>query len=145
MLPFLAMLLFGIIDFGWAFSQNIDVRHAAREGGRLAAVNASTGGNADARRDGLIAQIRLRSPELEDNQTAVYISLRDDDNDGNAGERGETVVVCIRYPLRSISGATTTLLSGDLSTKTVMRMEQVATFSSGGSTNPAWGTNPCEP
>lgn len=139
------MLLFGTIDFGWAFSQNIDVRHAAREGGRLAAVNAGIGGSADARRDDLIAQIRSRSPELEDDQTAVYIALHDDDNDANAGERGETVVVCVRYPLRSISGVTTSLLSGDLTTKTVMRMEQVATFSSGGSTNPDWGADPCEP
>src|SRR5687767_8678973 len=32
-------LLFGVIEFGWAFYQHLDVRHGAREGARLAAVN----------------------------------------------------------------------------------------------------------
>ena len=36
--PVLALLLFGVIEFGWAFSQNLDVRHGAREAARLAAV-----------------------------------------------------------------------------------------------------------
>ena len=142
-LPLLTLLVFGIVDFGWAFSQNIDLRNAAREGGRLAIVNAGTGGDANARRNALIAEIKARSPELEDSQTAVYIALQDDDGDGDPGERGETVVVCMRYPLRSISGVTERFLSGDLTSKTVMRMEQVASFTSGGSTSPAWGADPC--
>lgn len=144
-LPLLAMFVFGIIDFGWAFSQNIDVRQAAREGARLAVVNAATGADADTRRDDLIAEIRARSTELADDETSVYIALQDDDADGNAGERGETVVVCVRYPLRSLSGITGTFLSGDLTTKSVMRMEQVATFSSGASTSPGWTTGTCSP
>lgn len=37
--PLLFLLLFGIIEFGWAFLQYLDVRHGAREGARLAAVN----------------------------------------------------------------------------------------------------------
>lgn len=39
-MPVLFLLVFGIIEFGWAFRQNLDVRHGAREGTRLAAVNA---------------------------------------------------------------------------------------------------------
>ena len=39
-LPLLIVLLFGIVEFGWAFAQNLDVKHVAREVGRLAAVNA---------------------------------------------------------------------------------------------------------
>lgn len=142
--PLLMLLLLGIVDFGWAFSQNIDLKHAAREGGRLAAVNAGTGVGADAKRDNLILTIKARSPELDDAKTAVYIALQDDDSDANPGERGETVVVCIRYPLRSLSGITSNFLSGDLTTKAVMRMEKVADFSSGGSTTPAW-SGTCTP
>lgn len=41
-LPLLVMLLFGIIEFGWVFAQNLDVRHGAREGARLAAVDELT-------------------------------------------------------------------------------------------------------
>jgi Flp pilus assembly protein TadG len=38
-LPLLVMLLFGIIEFGWALAQNLEVKHIAREVGRLATVN----------------------------------------------------------------------------------------------------------
>ena len=38
-LPLLVLLLFGVIEFGNTYSQVLDVRHAAREGSRLAAVN----------------------------------------------------------------------------------------------------------
>jgi Flp pilus assembly protein TadG len=37
--PFFFLLLFGIIEFGWIFAQELDVRHGAREGGRLIAVD----------------------------------------------------------------------------------------------------------
>lgn len=38
-LPFLLLLILGAIEFAWLFSQNLDVRHGAREGARLVAVN----------------------------------------------------------------------------------------------------------
>lgn len=38
-LPILLVVLMGIVEFGWAFTQTMEVRHAAREGARLAAVN----------------------------------------------------------------------------------------------------------
>jgi Flp pilus assembly protein TadG len=41
--PFLLLLLFGTIEFAWLFSQNLDVRHGAREGARLIAVNYPVG------------------------------------------------------------------------------------------------------
>ena len=39
-LPMLLILLFGIMEASWAFGQQNDVRHGAREGARLAAVDA---------------------------------------------------------------------------------------------------------
>ncbi len=39
MAPILFLVLFAVIEFGWAFSQHLDSRHGAREGVRLAAVN----------------------------------------------------------------------------------------------------------
>ena len=41
-LPLLLVLLFGIIEAAWAFNQQLEVRHGAREGARLVAVNAGT-------------------------------------------------------------------------------------------------------
>ena len=37
--PVIIMLLFGVIEMSWLFAQANDVRHGAREGARLAAVN----------------------------------------------------------------------------------------------------------
>jgi Flp pilus assembly protein TadG len=41
-LPVLFLVLFAIVEFGWGFAQYLDVRHGAREGARLAAVNYSS-------------------------------------------------------------------------------------------------------
>lgn len=38
-LPLLLTVLFGIIEFGSVYSQMLDVRHGAREGARIVAVN----------------------------------------------------------------------------------------------------------
>ena len=38
-MPLLILLLMGIVEFGWAFTQTMEIRHAAREGARIAAVN----------------------------------------------------------------------------------------------------------
>ena len=45
-MPFLILLLFGIIEFAWVFATNLDVKHGAREGARITAVNEPAGGNA---------------------------------------------------------------------------------------------------
>jgi Flp pilus assembly protein TadG len=37
--PFIFLLLFGVIEFGWIFYQYQDVRQGAREGARIAAVD----------------------------------------------------------------------------------------------------------
>jgi Flp pilus assembly protein TadG len=41
-LPVLFLVLFAIVEFGWGFAQYLDVRHGAREGARLAAVDYSS-------------------------------------------------------------------------------------------------------
>ena len=38
-MPFLILLLFGIIEFAWLFASNLDVRHGAREAARQGATN----------------------------------------------------------------------------------------------------------
>lgn len=37
--PLLILLVVGIVEFGWLFSENLDVKHGAREGARLAATD----------------------------------------------------------------------------------------------------------
>jgi Flp pilus assembly protein TadG len=54
----LFLVLFGIIEFGWAFAQHLDVRHGARESARLVAVNykANTGSTGTTQSDEIIAE-----------------------------------------------------------------------------------------
>lgn len=52
----LLTLLFGIMEAGWAFSQSVEIRNAAREGGRIAVVDygdASAIGNEVCNRAGI--------------------------------------------------------------------------------------------
>ncbi len=43
-LPMLILLVFGIMEAGWLFAQQVEVRNAAREGARLAVVDYSDAG-----------------------------------------------------------------------------------------------------
>ena len=45
-MPFLLILLFGIVEFAWVFATNLDVKHGAREGARITAVAEPAVGNA---------------------------------------------------------------------------------------------------
>lgn len=42
-LPLFILLVFGIMEAGWFFSQSVELRNAAREGARLAVVDYGTG------------------------------------------------------------------------------------------------------
>lgn len=37
--PLLILLVIGIVEFGWLFAENLDVKHGAREGARMAATD----------------------------------------------------------------------------------------------------------
>ena len=70
-------LLFGIIDFGWSFMKTLDVRHGAREVGRLAAVNfddLSVTGSSQGQRIVNAACDRMDG----DNQTTVILDVSSD-------------------------------------------------------------------
>lgn len=43
--PILFVLLFGIVEFAWAFATNLDVKQGTREAARITAVNEPAGGN----------------------------------------------------------------------------------------------------
>jgi Flp pilus assembly protein TadG len=44
-LPLLIVLLFGIMETGWLFSQHVELRHSSREAARIAAVSSPDGNN----------------------------------------------------------------------------------------------------
>lgn len=92
--PFLILLLFGIIEFAWVFATNLDVKHGAREGARITAVNTPDTGNVD-----LAAEICSRM-ELVGSNTATSITWA---SDGTPAV-GEGVTVTVSTPLTTLTG-----------------------------------------
>jgi hypothetical protein len=127
-LPLFILFIFGIIDFGWAFSQNLDVKQGAREGGRILAVNGGTGANATARCQDIQTQIKNRTAELTNTSETVILSFTDADADGSK-DIGELGAITVRYPLSSLSGVSGAFLGGSMESTVTMRLEQTGTWS----------------
>lgn len=110
--PLLFALLFGMIEFGWAFAQNLDVKHTAREAGRLAAVNATETEIRD----------RVCNNDLLDPDLVTEISRSDD----GTPEAGETATVTVAADLQQITGLFNWALSSvsPLSSTVEFRLEQ---------------------
>ena len=127
-LPIFILFIFGIIDFGWAFSQNLDVKQGAREGGRILAVNGGAGASATARCQDLQSQIKNRTSELTNGGETVVLSFTDANANGTK-DIGELAGVTLQYPLSSLSGVSGAFLSGTMQSTVTMRLEQVGTWS----------------
>jgi Flp pilus assembly protein TadG len=133
-LPLLATLVFGIIDFGFAFNSYIELRSGSREGARLAAVNngcnttasgCSTSGTTQ--KDALVTATRARTTGLA-NSSNVKVGISFPDS--GAKTAGSNVEVCLVYPFQSVTGLFN-FLNVDLKSKAIMRLEQTATFDAG--------------
>lgn len=111
--PLLILLLFGIIDFGWAMGNYNDVRHGAREAARLAAVNAGDGMT--------MAAMTCNAMDMARGATVTF-------TDGATGAVGEQAVVSVTAPLSSISGLNmiSVFLPADLSSTVRIRLEQAS-------------------
>jgi Flp pilus assembly protein TadG len=124
--PLLLLLILGMVEFGWLFAQNLDVRHGAREGARLAAVNfpegppPNSGTRNAARRDLLIAEICARMQTPEDAEVIIT----------TGGDVGDAATVTVNTPGETLTGFIDFLLPPSLVlTSTVqIRLEQAATY-----------------
>lgn len=117
--PLLIILLLGIVEFGWLFSQNNDVRHGAREGARAAAV--SLGGN---------AALHAHTCNSMDLTSSVTVQF----TDGPSGEIGEVGSVSVVATPSSLSGLglIEAFLPGTLTSTVEFRLEQPSSWSSDG-------------
>lgn len=122
--PLLLAILFGIIEFGWAFYQVLDTRHSAREGARLAAVNYTTGGvDGDAQRDLLVAETcaRLENPQL----SRVELSFASAGSD----KAGDLAVVRVERDLEQLTSFFSGILDGRTpSSEVTFRLERDASW-----------------
>lgn len=111
LMPLLLLLVLGIVELGWLFSQNNDVRHGAREGARAAAVN--IGNNAT-----LITET-CNSMDLTSATTVQFT----DAAPGNVGQIGMVEVVAT---VDSLSGVNLieVFLPSTLTSTVEFRLEQ---------------------
>jgi Flp pilus assembly protein TadG len=100
--PLLLMIIFGTIDFGWTFTRSLDVRHGAREGARLVAVNYNPGGAyaGSGQADVIATEICRRM----DDPAGTTVSIRLPAQSGAAGRVGQTVEVVVERPGQSLTG-----------------------------------------
>jgi Flp pilus assembly protein TadG len=112
LMPLLLILLLGIIEFGYFLGEYNDVRHGAREGARLAAVNA--GDNA------LLLSATCNSMDLTTNVSVQFIE------GVNIGDTGTVTVTAAPGSLSGLNFIEV-FLPSNLSTTIEFRLEQPST------------------
>lgn len=86
--PLLMLLVIGAVEVAWLFAQEIDVRHGAREAGRMAATDH---GDEGAIRDALCVLI--------DDSNGVSLALT-----GSAGSVGDEIAATVSRPAETLTG-----------------------------------------
>lgn len=122
-LPFLLLLLLGMIEFSWTLATHLDVRQGAREGARITAVNTPDSGNT-----ALAAEICNRM-DLVGNDTATIITWASD----GTPEVGEGVTVTVTTPHSTLTGVIDWAFGGLTTLKSTVeiRIEQPPDWSDG--------------
>lgn len=136
-MPFLLILVVGIIDFGLVFSDVIGVRQGARDGGRQASVGQfgsdtscqlylSASASLEAK---ALMCLTKAQDDAPDNRTRVRIFV----GDGSAGAAyavGKPIAICEQYLMKSITGVmpalTNPVHNRVFTTRTVFRVETVS-------------------
>lgn len=116
--PLLILLLFGIIEFGWAIGQQLDVRSKAREATRMSIVAATQ------------AEVRARVCGNDLARAANLLIVRRTNTDGpDAGstinDPGDTTTIDITFRLQQITGMFSAFWpTTTISSQVVGRIEQ---------------------
>jgi Flp pilus assembly protein TadG len=118
-MPFLLLLLLGIIEFGYFLAEFNDVRHGAREGARSAAVNAGD--------TTFLVGVTCDAMDLTTGVVTV-------DFTGGGGGIGDTGSVSVTAAPTSLSGLSfiEALLPNTLTSNVEFRLEQPASWADGG-------------
>jgi Flp pilus assembly protein TadG len=126
-LPLFLLLLFGIMEVGWLFAQQVEVRNAAREGARLAVVDFA---DTDTMRSEVCARASLSAP----NASVQFQLIR---TPGNTGPDPDAARVTVSQVYRSITGGFIPGFDGSTIRSVVdMRLEQDPGWTSEGSGSP---------
>ena len=112
-LPLLVMMLLGIIEFGWAFAQNLEVKHVAREVGRLATV-----GDPDNQIDARVC--------------GATVAVIQEASVSGGNSAGDTVTITVVATLQQVTGFFEWALGStdNLTSEVVVRLEQDLSWNS---------------
>jgi Flp pilus assembly protein TadG len=113
-LPVLAILLFGVIQFGIVFNNYLAVTDAVRAGARQAAVARYL--PADEREEAVVDKVTASAGGLDTSKLDITVEPSDD------WEAGSDVTVTASYPY-SINLLGKVVTSGDLTSQTTERVE----------------------
>jgi TadE-like protein len=130
--PFLLILLTGIIDFGFLFNDIISVRQGARDGGRQAAVGQF---GSDPNCELFFSQpltdsekklmcLTKSRDDVSDKKTRVRLIVGDGST-GLAYRVGQPIAICEQYEMRSLTRVLPVLSGRVFTTRTVFRVETV--------------------
>lgn len=122
-MPFLLLLLFGIVEFSWTLATNIDVKQGAREGARLTAVDFPDTGAA------LMADEICSRMDLVGANPLTTITW---ESDGTPAV-GEGVIVTVSTPHETLTGFMDWAFGGltTLESTVEIRIEQPPSWSDG--------------
>jgi Flp pilus assembly protein TadG len=129
-LPFLFLLICGIIEFGWAMSQHLDVRHGAREGARLVAVDyrSSSAVNGSAQRVEIAAET-CRRARINAEPGVNKVVLQIPAQGAPVGDTGQRATIVVEKKLHTLTGFLDFALRGiTLKSEVDTRLEQDATW-----------------
>lgn len=112
--PLLVVLLFGIMEFAWAFAQKLNVNHGASEGARLAAVDFGT--------NGAIADEICGRTDLLSSITVTFTQTQKVDPPGFGV--GDEVSVNVTTDLDTLTGLFDWALPSTLQGEAAQRVEQ---------------------
>lgn len=128
--PLFFVLLFGIIEFGSAYGQQLDTRHGARELSRLVAVNYPYGsvprpaGVTATQQADTIKNLLCSRMSFGKGATVTMAFT--------GGARGDTATATVGKPIKQVTGFFGPILDSLSSSSTVqVRLEQTATWLSG--------------
>lgn len=130
--PFLVLLLLGIIEFGWFFGQFNEIRHAARDGARFAAVSTpDIDGDSDFDEDDVLTAVCAALNLAGSNRVDVDIQQVTGD------QIGDTATIEVTVDTPSLSGAPiiSSFIPSNLTNEVTFRLEQPATWSDSTYTN----------
>jgi Flp pilus assembly protein TadG len=131
-MPIFVLFLFGIIEFGSTYSQLLNLRHGAREGSRLIAVNYNPSAQTGQAQADTIGAAICKKMDLT-HSAKISLSVDGSVYPTDATSPGRFATVTVKAPVTQVTGFFNPILGPITLTSTVQsRIEQQVTWTNAG-------------